>query len=33
MKTVCPHNYHHKYHHSGFVVHIGEHNINWSDLS
>ena len=26
MKTVCPHKYHRKYHHTGFVVHIGDTN-------
>ena len=26
MKTVCPHKYHDKYHHNGFVVHIGDTN-------
>ena len=26
MKTVCPHKYHDKYHHDGFVVHTGDTN-------
>ena len=26
MKTVCPHKYHHMYHHNGFVVPIGDTN-------